>query len=336
MEALQAIYKMQGKQSNKIQSMGALMFTHAGAVSTNDTKMPPGVPDNFLYIREASGKFVSLKEGKRELGELVYKKLLDELTANKGEWGDFFNFRANQTHAGDACMALEALASIYKGREDYENCDRVLEMMDFLLSFVKKHDDGSEEYDMYNFIVYHEYRVLHIRYDMNLALNRYEQNVSVVREGVAFEERHTNIPQLKYPFKKIWKGLVDCWNTMGKRPKVNAKRIDKVSDDTLLQMLESPDKVKKELLKKNPQMYRDIEKSVNQKVADDFGVSVEEVQNNGNGGKMTLQRCANCKTEEPGLGEFKRCIQCKTVVYCGRDCQKKHWKAGHKKVCVKK
>lgn len=337
MEALHAIYSLKQKQSDKNpnQSMGSLMFTHAGPVSTFDSRMPPGVPDNFLYIREAVGKFLSLKEGKREFGEAVYKKLLDELIENRNEWGDFFNFPANQTHAGDACMALEELASIYDGREDYENCEKVLDIMDFLLIFVKKHNNGSAQYDLSNFIVKNEYRVLHHRYDMNAALNRYEQNVSVLKKGVAFEEMHqTNIPKLMYPFKTTWKNMADCWNVTGMKPKVNAKRIDKVSDDTLLQILESLDKLKRVMIEKNPKMCREIEKESNQKVADHFGVSVEEVQNSGS--KMNLQHCANCKKMESVLGEFKRCIQCKTVVYCGRDCQKEHWKAGHKKACVKK
>mmetsp|Transcript_15165 Transcript_15165/g.21537 ORF Transcript_15165/g.21537 Transcript_15165/m.21537 type:complete len:409 (-) Transcript_15165:215-1441(-) len=337
MEALQVIMQLQMKgtqpDGSPIQS-SALMFTHAGPVSTNDTKMPPGVPDNFLYIRKASSKYVSLKEGKREFGEAVYKKLLDELMGNKAEWERFFNFPANQTHAGDACMALDELASIYNGRGDYENCEKVLDMMEFLLTFVKKHDNGSAQYDLSNFTKRHEYRILNTRYNMNLELNRYDQNISIMREGVAFEERHKVITQLKLSFKNMFKGMADCWNLMGRTPKVNAKRIDKVSDDTLLQLLESPDKMQKEFREMNPQVYREWEKEVDRKVADDFGVSVEELQIND--GKMTLQRCANCNKVEPGLGEFKRCIQCKTVVYCGKDCQKKHWKAGHKKVCVKK
>ena len=101
-------------------------------------------------------------------------------------------------------------------------------------------------------------------------------------------------------------------------------------------MLGLADKLKEEIRQKNPQLYRHLEKEVHQKAADDLGVSVEELQSNEGKIKMTLQRCANCDKVEPGLGEFKRCIQCKLVVYCGRDCQKAHWKAGHKKVCVKK
>jgi hypothetical protein len=29
----------------------------------------------------------------------------------------------------------------------------------------------------------------------------------------------------------------------------------------------------------------------------------------------------------------RKCARCKNVVYCSAECQKKHWKEGHKKVC---
>ncbi|CAM9570151.1 unnamed protein product [Sphacelaria rigidula] len=35
-----------------------------------------------------------------------------------------------------------------------------------------------------------------------------------------------------------------------------------------------------------------------------------------------------------GGGAFKRCSRCRTMVYCSRDCQLAHWKAGHKRKCV--
>ena len=111
--------------------------------------------------------------------------------------------------------------------------------------------------------------------------------------------------------------MADSWNMQRNKPKVNVKRIDKVSDEALLAMIELPHKFQNELRAKNPHL---------------FGVSVEEMKNN----KMILQHCANCNQQEPALGDYKKCNQCKAVVYCGRKCQLAHWKAGHKKVCAKK
>uniref|UniRef100_A0A0D3JCK5 MYND-type domain-containing protein n=2 Tax=Emiliania huxleyi TaxID=2903 RepID=A0A0D3JCK5_EMIH1 len=52
--------------------------------------------------------------------------------------------------------------------------------------------------------------------------------------------------------------------------------------------------------------------------------------------RVQLQTCANCppnaggKEQEPALRTFLPCARCRAVVYCGKDCQRKDWKAGHK------
>jgi len=43
-------------------------------------------------------------------------------------------------------------------------------------------------------------------------------------------------------------------------------------------------------------------------------------------------RCANPGCERGGL---KKCARCQKARYCGAECQKAHWKAGHKKECVR-
>ena len=47
------------------------------------------------------------------------------------------------------------------------------------------------------------------------------------------------------------------------------------------------------------------------------------------------QTCANCGVAEmAGSAALKPCSRCKAVVYCGKACQEKHWKAGgHRAVC---
>ena len=42
--------------------------------------------------------------------------------------------------------------------------------------------------------------------------------------------------------------------------------------------------------------------------------------------------CGNPDCPKPGTD---MCSRCKSVFYCSRDCQRSHWKAGHKKVCKK-
>ena len=46
-------------------------------------------------------------------------------------------------------------------------------------------------------------------------------------------------------------------------------------------------------------------------------------------------QCADCQII---LGSERKmcCVECKAAYYCSRDCQVTHWKAGHKKDCVKR
>ena len=44
--------------------------------------------------------------------------------------------------------------------------------------------------------------------------------------------------------------------------------------------------------------------------------------------------CASCSAESgPGGAALKPCSRCKAVSYCGKECQRAHWKAGHKAAC---
>ncbi|KAI9250778.1 hypothetical protein BY458DRAFT_524285 [Sporodiniella umbellata] len=48
------------------------------------------------------------------------------------------------------------------------------------------------------------------------------------------------------------------------------------------------------------------------------------------------KQCANslCHHKEEQPGSFKRCGKCQRVAYCSRECQKEHWKSGHKIICT--
>ena len=48
--------------------------------------------------------------------------------------------------------------------------------------------------------------------------------------------------------------------------------------------------------------------------------------------------CSYCNKPEPTNTKFNRCKRCRSVYYCNRECQMKHWKTkpnGHKKQCTK-
>jgi len=48
-----------------------------------------------------------------------------------------------------------------------------------------------------------------------------------------------------------------------------------------------------------------------------------------------IRRCNRCDKQEGSEHHLLECMRCKLVVYCNRECQVAHWKAGHKKVCGK-
>merc|ERR1719473_1647 len=47
----------------------------------------------------------------------------------------------------------------------------------------------------------------------------------------------------------------------------------------------------------------------------------------------TVSRCWNpfCDKVEKKIGQFQKCSRCDIAKYCSRKCQRRHWKAGHKK-----
>ena len=50
--------------------------------------------------------------------------------------------------------------------------------------------------------------------------------------------------------------------------------------------------------------------------------------------QTTQIECAYCQKPQ-GATKFEFCSVCKKVYYCSKDCQVKHWKAGHKTICGK-
>jgi len=60
---------------------------------------------------------------------------------------------------------------------------------------------------------------------------------------------------------------------------------------------------------------------------------------NEQGKKVVSEKtCSNCHLPEGSRGapKLSACARCGLVVYCSRECQRTHWKAGHKQHCVAK
>lgn len=49
--------------------------------------------------------------------------------------------------------------------------------------------------------------------------------------------------------------------------------------------------------------------------------------------RMQLRACSTCHAQEPALRTFMPCGRCRAAYYCGKECQRKDWKAGHKERC---
>jgi len=49
--------------------------------------------------------------------------------------------------------------------------------------------------------------------------------------------------------------------------------------------------------------------------------------------RVKLNKCHACDKVDPTGSEFKRCSRCKVALYCSADCQRNHWKDGHKEDC---
>ena len=84
-EAIEEIAKVSTNAKDGM--ISSLLMTHVGWIST-DEELPPGLPENFLYIHEAMNKYASLGKKKREFGEAIYRRLFDELVENEEEWED--------------------------------------------------------------------------------------------------------------------------------------------------------------------------------------------------------------------------------------------------------
>ena len=141
----------------------------------------------------------------------------------------------------------------------------------------------------------YKYRV--IRYNLCLQRQRFPQCVELYRELAAHEAK------LDYSFDES-NFLFMIAAVLHKKP--TAAVLRRLSDAEVLRMVKAP-----------------LE----------FPGGVEFQSS-----RVQLQTCANVtynegKEQEPALRTFLPCARCRAVVYCGKDCQRKDWKAGHKERC---
>ena len=58
-----------------------------------------------------------------------------------------------------------------------------------------------------------------------------------------------------------------------------------------------------------------------------------EVFTDGESGNMYKKNCGYCGAAAADGSQLKFCASCKSVGYCQKRCQKKHWSHGHRQVC---
>jgi hypothetical protein len=58
-----------------------------------------------------------------------------------------------------------------------------------------------------------------------------------------------------------------------------------------------------------------------------------EIKNAREGKPAAQKLCSNCQSPEGETLKHKVCSACKQMFYCSIDCQRNHWKGGHKEEC---
>ncbi|XP_066280805.1 uncharacterized protein [Branchiostoma lanceolatum] len=79
-------------------------------------------------------------------------------------------------------------------------------------------------------------------------------------------------------------------------------------------------------------LTKEAEKLPEKPVANGSSVCPEKVQVK----KRKIRECGFCGKLSTPEQKFSKCGSCLHVYYCSRDCQKQHWKSGHKNQCRKK
>mmetsp|Transcript_34974 Transcript_34974/g.71362 ORF Transcript_34974/g.71362 Transcript_34974/m.71362 type:complete len:367 (-) Transcript_34974:105-1205(-) len=303
-EAFEESVKARNKELRRLKKAGipivTTSFTAFGVVGPG-LPMPAGVPAAFVLKQNAtlefnSGASFSGNSRGNFKGELAYREYYEELEENKAEWMRFFDEYGNYEHAEHSCGILGTFATVLRQRGSLEECERVLNMELEVMTRYKKHTgkDAPQAQIVCCETLYFKYQM--IRYNLYFQTERYLECVPLYRDLADYELRYrVTFERQNYLFM-----VVHCLN---KRP-IEATLLALTEDEILL-MVKAP------LSLGSADRVLDVEKRKQ---------------------RVSLQTCAVCAKKEVALDVFKKCQRCRTTYYCGKECQKKDWKA-HKKTC---
>jgi len=279
-------------------AMPGLIQTHAGPVSTDDKVMPPGVPRNFLFLKSSLDEFAKLKAEKREFGEKTYKRLFDDLITNERDWLRFFGRLPNQSHAGDACLILEKLATIYLARKDWKECGAVLDYWQTLIDIIRKHNlQPNKTYDLSIMCDNSEHSLKSAMYDMNEMLGRNNDNAKILKDLIRLE-KSPNLDGIPENIRRenVWNNMVGIHESLNGN-KLSSRKIERLTDEDVAKVLISMQEAKNIVTNAFP----GVAENLNEKIS-----SMDS--------ELSLLVCAFCGKKEEYLGQLKKCTRCKNVV----------------------
>ena len=264
--------------------------------------IPAGVPPNFGLKQIAANEFnmgASRSAAGRGnfKGEKSYREYYDDMESNKTQWLEFFDHPDNYHHAEHTCGILGTLATIYRQRGDLAWCAAVLDMEEEVLTRYRRVSTGAPPAQVRccDELAY-KYQI--IRYNLFFMTERYDECGGLFRELAAFE--------LKYDFPFDAQNYLFMLVAILKK-KPTAAVLQSLTNAEIRKCVIAPLKI--------------------QGSPSDFMGSADAQK------RVALQVCAKCGAKEAAMAQFKKCTMCKVTFYCGRECQKAHWKV-HKKTCA--
>ena len=312
-DAIGSMYKMAEKQG---MPAARLLITHAGNILSDDKEMPAGVPENFPFIHEAATKMAMLGGEKRMYGEREYKRLYDDLVANEQEWMEVSvpSFRLLMIYVygtSDTCINNYFVVQFFEhflNNGHTGDCAMVLELLTGIYYERGDYESCGQVLDMHAKVLHyckkHVVRVGEDGFTQFCLWSEYRTKQTMYEMNLILNHHLSrNIPLFKElcQFELTYKPAKDqilCkrWKKMFRK----CRSLDDLSDAMILELIK----------------VHSLEVGA---------VKVDSA-------RVRLHECGLCKKKETSLGEFMNCSRCKKVAYCGRECQKQHWKT-HKSNC---